>query len=281
MDFSNNQFLEPAESPCTSPVVVDQSLEALVADCEALWVFTSQDTWQESWGRANSLQDWHGVTVTDGRITGMDICGVVGTIPAELGNLINLQHLDLSSEYLCFSHLSGSIPPELGRLTNLTRLDLSWNDLSGPIPAELANLTNLAQLYIGGNRLSGPIPAEIAHLANLWILDLSDNQLAGPIPAELANLELLSELNLSGNRLSGPIPAEIAHLANLWILDLSDNQLAGPIPAELANLELLALSLGGNDLLGPRPDGLLYIPAFVSPDGTGVLRTRLDHCQNN
>ena len=42
-----------------------------------------------------------------------------------------------------------------------------------------------------------------------------------------------------------------------------------------------ALSLGGNDLLGPRPDGLRYIPAFVSPDGTGVLRIRLDHCQNS
>ena len=88
-------------------------------------------------------------------------------------------------------------------------------------------------------------------------------------------------LYLDHNDLSGPLPTELLNLSSLVVLSLGGNDLSGPIPAELANLELLALSLGGNDLLGPRPDGLRYIPAFVSPDGTGVLRTRLDHCQNS
>ena len=37
----------------------------------------------------------------------------------------------------------GSIPPELGQLNNLQKLDLDGNRLSGSIPPELGQLTNL------------------------------------------------------------------------------------------------------------------------------------------
>ena len=39
--------------------------------------------------------------------------------------------------------LTGSIPAELGNLGNLTHLNLRTNQLSGTIPASLGNLRNL------------------------------------------------------------------------------------------------------------------------------------------
>ena len=92
IDFSNNPLLEPPETPCTSPTVVDQALEALVADCEGLWAFyTSQgnrgrleyDPTERggdpttAWNRNNPLESWRGVTVEDGRVTRLELTLIV------------------------------------------------------------------------------------------------------------------------------------------------------------------------------------------------------------
>ena len=115
-----------------------------------------------------------------------------GEIPAELGDLVNLEHVSLRG-----NELSGAIPPELGRLTNLTNLSLTDNGLSGEIPAELGKLANLRTLSLAANLLSGPIPAELGQLTNLGLLDLRGNPaLVGPIPRELTNLTRLSWLML-------------------------------------------------------------------------------------
>ena len=44
--------------------------------------------------------------------------------------------------------MTGPIPAELGNLTNLEHLFLGGNELTGPIPAELGNLTNLGWLEL-------------------------------------------------------------------------------------------------------------------------------------
>ena len=59
------------------------------------------------------------------------------------------------------NRLSGTIPPELGNLVNLRRLNLRYNKLSGRIPSDLGNLTNLAYLRINGNQLTGCIPGAL------------------------------------------------------------------------------------------------------------------------
>jgi len=71
---------------------------------------------------------------------------LTGPIPTSLGNLRNLQELDLR-----FNQLTGPIPTSLGNLRNLQELGLYFNQLTGTIPSSLGNLTNLTRLYLSYN----------------------------------------------------------------------------------------------------------------------------------
>ena len=177
----------------------------------ALYNATGGANWTNNtnWLSNEALSEWRGVTANaDGRVTALR---------------------------LVENALSGEIPAELGNLTNLQVLSFSINTLSGEIPAELGRLTNLQILSLSANGLSGKIPAELGDLANLQRLDLLQNELSGEIPEELENLANLERLYLHRNKLSGEIPAELGDLANLEFLYLNENMLSGEIPAELGN----------------------------------------------
>ena len=81
---------------------------------------------------------------------------LIGSIPSELGQLTQLEYLELDANWL-----NGSIPAELGNLTNLLHLDLSYNELSGSIPSELGGLTELAGLDLEENQFTGCVPQSI------------------------------------------------------------------------------------------------------------------------
>ncbi|XP_030453655.1 receptor-like protein 9DC3 [Syzygium oleosum] len=55
-------------------------------------------------------------------------------------------------------NVTGSIPPTLGNMTNLEMLDVSSNKLCGGIPGALVNLLFLSYLNLSNNRLIGRIP---------------------------------------------------------------------------------------------------------------------------
>ena len=97
----------------------------------------------------------------EGRVTGLDLAGLGlnGRIPPELGNLTNLEHLNLS-----YNTLTGSIPPELGKLIDLRMLGLAGNALTGPIPPELGGLDNLFSLRLAGNDFHGCLPRKLRRL---------------------------------------------------------------------------------------------------------------------
>ncbi len=209
-------------------------------------------TYRQTVPSPEQLGSWYGVTVTDGRVTGLRLLdnNLAGPVPPELGSLAELRTLTLSQ-----NHLTGMIPPELGQLVNLMILHISWNALTGPIPLELADLAELRELSLRVNKLTGSIPPELGQLVKLEILRLSSNGLTGSIPPELGRLAELEWLTL-GDHLTGSIPGELGRLVKLESLDL-DGSFTGPIPPELGSLaELRRLALSHNNLTGSIPDEL-------------------------
>ena len=242
-----------AETPPPTCSTAISNNPGLVSDCEILLAVrdTLAGTGALNWSAAVAMDTWDGITLsgTPPRVTKIILYykRLIGSIPPELGDLTNLEWVDLG-----MNELSGSIPPELGDLTNLKGLNLVGNELSGSIPLELGDLTNLEWLDLDANELSGSIPPELGDLTSLEGLDLSANELSGSIPPELGDLTNLRGLDLASNELSGSIPPELGNLTNLEWLYLYDNELNGPIPPELGDLTNLEwLDLQGNDLCIP------------------------------
>jgi Leucine-rich repeat (LRR) protein len=268
------------------------------------------DNWTDNtnWlGEPGTECTWYGVSCNDANshVTGLYFYqnNLAGTLPASLGNLTELEHLDLDgwNEANFFSPLTGDIPKELGNLSKLQSLVLSYNRLTGAIPTELGNLTNLTYLRLGSNQLTGSIPPELGNLSNLQTLSLSDNQLTGAIPTELGNLKNLKEfdlgwnnnltsegipewlenftglihLNLGGTNRIGNIPAWMGNLTNLTSLYLYSNQLSGVIPSELGNLtELSVLDLSYNEFTpGEIPSSLKNLINLGQLNLAGTNRT--------
>ena len=152
----------------------------------------------------------------------------------ECYSIENTIELDLSN-----SGLEGSIPPEIGNLINLTKLKLYNNQLTGEIPSEIGNLSNLVYLYLSNNQLIGSIPSEIGNLTNLTYLYLYNNEITGEIPTEISNLTNLTYLKLYTNQLTGAMPESICDLNVDWsdsyYFNISNNQLCPPYPSCIDN----------------------------------------------
>ena len=191
----------------------------------SLYNSTGGDSWWENagWDSTNSYCTWFGVTCDpSGHVLHLNLPSnnLLGSIPADIDNLTELQTLNLSGNIL-----TAPIPDQIGNLTQLRVLDLSNNiicihgchrTLGGPIPTTLGDLSNLQTLDLSDNVLTGDIPAELGKLTQLESLDLSDNYfctydwytgirtckggLFGGIPAELSNMSALQVLGLQGNR---------------------------------------------------------------------------------
>ena len=182
----------------------------------------------DNWLTEAPLEEWHGVTVYNGRVIVLYLVrnNLVGSIPPELGQLSSLVSLTLDFN----RRVGGSIPPELADLSRLRQLALQALGLAGRIPPELSRLSSLRFLFLAGNDLSGPIPPELGNLSRLEVLSIYANSLSGPIPGELGTLSSLTHIELQVNGLSGPIPPELGNLSRLERLTLSVNDLSGPVP---------------------------------------------------
>ncbi|MFQ6646989.1 hypothetical protein Gotur_020336, partial [Gossypium turneri] len=188
---------------------------------------------------------------------------ILGKIPDEISNLINLEVLDVGH-----NQLLGSIPFDIGRLWKLNIFYATSNFLSGTIPHSIGNLTELTKLILDINNIHGNIPSNLGKCQNLLLLGLSNNNLSGTIPPEILGLSSLSiVLSLSSNSLTGELPVEVEKLKNLGLLDVSHNRLSGLLPNNLGScVSLVELYLEGNLFEGPIPPSLSFLRGLGALD---------------
>lgn len=178
------------------------------------------------------------------------------TLPADLAESSALVNLTLTG-----CGLVGPIPDFLGELSNLNMLQLSYNNLTGMIPSNFAG-SNIKVLWLnnqGGSGLTGPIDVitQMSFLTDVW---LHGNSFTGPIPESIGALTALTRIWLNNNQLVGLIPSNLTSLPNLQDLQLDNNLLMGPIPEVKYNF-----TYSGNSFCASVPG------VSCTPDVTALL----------
>ncbi|XP_021834046.1 receptor-like protein kinase [Prunus avium] len=195
-------------------------------------------------------------------------------IPNFFGELKTLRYLNIS-----FAEFAGEIPPSLGNLSNLNYLDVrpfslkmyskNLNWLSHLSSLKYLNLDgldhnsstgwlhvvnilpSLLELHLCDCRIESlPLSLHRINFTSLLVLDLSFNDFnISSFPSWLFNLTSLRKLVLRENSFSCQIPDKLASLKSLEYLDLSDLGLKGSgVPRVLGNLcKLKTLGLRGNN----------------------------------
>ena len=159
---------------------------------------------------------------------GLRSCGLNGTFPEKVSQILTLQTIDLSYNEL----LQGSLPEFLPN-GSLRSLLLSGTKFSGALPDSIGNLAMLSRIDISSCNFKGSIPNSMGNLTQLVYLDMSFNNFTGPIPS-FSMAKNLTDINLSHNDLTGKIHSlNWKDLLKLINLDLSNNSLEGNIPYSL------------------------------------------------
>ena len=186
---------------------------------------------------------------------------VSGGLPAEIGNLTNLRYLFISGDFGQGSvkyPMRKSIPESLGNLKNLEQLDIANVYQGGPIPESIGNLVQLRSLTLRCDKLTGGIPSSIGELKYLQDFNLSNNMFTGGIPETIGNMTSLKNVWLGVNLLSGGIPEQLGDCENLSSFTVGNNCLSGEIPQHIQNCsQLIDFSFSQNAFSGPYPQWML------------------------
>ncbi|MDD3195274.1 MAG: C10 family peptidase, partial [Paludibacter sp.] len=176
----------------------------------------------------------------------LKIANPKGTIPSSIGDLVELNYLDLN-----WGQLSGELPVEIGNLLKLRSLELNNNELSGSIPSSLGALTNLETLDLSSNQFSAIEDGNWNCPKIDWLL-LSNNHLEGTLPESFKSMINLRRLAIDNNKISS-LPEGIGFLNKLESIRL-ENNLIESIPSSWANLINLNSIYAANNKLSSLPD---------------------------
>lgn len=256
----NARSISTMSTTTTTTAVSASERQALID----LYNATDGPNWKNktNWNTTADVSTWYGVTVTDGKVTDIVLRrnNLTGYLPASIGDLVNLEYLDLY-----YNNLTGNLPLEIGNMVSLEFFNLAYNKVTGILPSQIGNLIKLNYINLERNLFNGTIPAEIGNLTNLETLMFHYNDFEGFLPSSIGNLTNLKDLNLASNELTGNIPIEFGGLNNIITLNISYNELSGSIPSSLGNLiNLQNLNLNYNNLTGQIPNEILTLTNLKS-----------------
>lgn len=160
---------------------------------------TKGHLWTHKWDQSQPISTWHGVTLKDGKVVGLDLSNnnLQGKIPITIGNLRNLEVLNLSG-----NNIQGKVPGLFRKFEDLKVINLADNALVGDIPASIDKLQNLEELNLNNNKLGGELPQGISELSKLNTLALANNDLQGAMPQGMERMKKLKKLYLAENELT-------------------------------------------------------------------------------
>ncbi|XP_072972782.1 receptor-like protein EIX2 [Typha angustifolia] len=189
---------------------------------------------------------------------GGDIRELVGMLGCKWNDMeeiiLSVKHLDLRN-----NSLVGSVPHGIGNLQNLNFLDLSSNSLRGVISeAHFANLTKLNDFLLSSNSLIISVGHNWIPPFQLTTLALGSCQVGSQFPAWLRWQRQINEVDVRNTSITGTLPHWLWSLP-LKLLDLSYNNITGRLPVYLKSTNIVSLDLKFNNLEGllpPLPDGL-------------------------
>jgi hypothetical protein len=181
---------------------------------------------------------------------------VSGSLPTQLGLLVNLQSFQINTIGEGDCSIEGSIPTNVGRMTALRQFILyGCTEVFGTIPTEFGNLTQLETFGISNANINGSIPSQLANWGTSLVnLDFENMPfLQGPLPTQIGNLTALTSINFVSNaNFVSTLPTQLGLLTAMESFDFSGNGLLhGTIPTELGNFgaNLGSFILSGSPLI--------------------------------
>lgn len=176
--------------------------------------------------------------------------------------------------------LTGTLPSEMGQLLQTTYLDLQSNTLTGPIPSTFSSLSLLATLNLAKNSLSGTIDY-LGPLTKLTRLSLENNTFNGSMQTGLnGSRSTIAYLSVNNNNFSGDLNLIFNSVSNtLWVnyIFIQSNHFTGKLPAFNTGVGNIAAQCDFryNDfdcLPSAMPAGILQYRANPQNSGTVTCR---------
>ena len=173
----------------SEPLTLYQKELPVYKALEAFYNSTGGANWTNkvNWLSDAPISSWFGIYLDESGKYGLGLAfnNLIGQLPVNMGDLTFFTSISIYSN----PQLTGSIPASIGNLDQLQNLNLMSNNLNGEIPSSIGNLKDLDEIFLSSNQLSGSVPATIVNCSNLRIAVLNDNNLEN-----LPNLTALSKL---------------------------------------------------------------------------------------